>query len=103
MDRSVTITVKTDSADAALLEETIDWSLWAAQYVTTSKTTLNDGTYDDVREDTNLHSNHVDQPATVLPRRPNRCQTLETSKEGFETTVQESAPRVSVVEGHFPR
>lgn len=29
------------------------------KYVTTSKTTLNDETYDDVREATRLHSNHV--------------------------------------------
>ena len=29
------------------------------EYVTTSKTTLNDDTYDDVREETSLHSNHA--------------------------------------------
>jgi putative transposase len=58
-----------DSADAALLEDTVDEFLWAAnyvtrhafygEYVTTSKTTLHDDTYDDVRDETALHSNHV--------------------------------------------
>ncbi|MEZ3117788.1 RNA-guided endonuclease InsQ/TnpB family protein [Halobaculum sp. MBLA0147] len=67
--RTVPVTLDVDSPDAALLEETIDQFLWAAQYVTdhafqgeyvtTSKTTLNDETYDDVREATDLHSNHV--------------------------------------------
>jgi putative transposase len=67
--RTVPITLTVDSADAALLEDTIEEFLWAAQYVTdhafqgeyvtTSKTTLNDETYDDVRDATQLHSNHV--------------------------------------------
>ncbi|ERH12069.1 MAG: transposase, IS605 OrfB family, central region, partial [halophilic archaeon J07HB67] len=67
--RTVPVTLNVDSQDAALLEDTIDEFLWAAQYVTdhafhgeyvtTSKTTLNDETYEDVREATDLHSNHV--------------------------------------------
>jgi IS605 OrfB family transposase len=67
--RTVPVTLDVDSDDAALLRKTIDQFLWAAQYVTdhafngeyvtTSKTTLNDETYDDVREATDLHSNHV--------------------------------------------
>jgi IS605 OrfB family transposase len=67
--RTVPVTLDVDSDDAALLEDTIDEFLWAAQYVTdhafegeyvtTSKTTLNDETYEDVRESTQLHSNHV--------------------------------------------
>jgi len=67
--RTVPVTLDVDSADTALLEETIDEFLRAAQYVTdhavqgkyvtTSKTTLNDETYVDVREATRLHSNHV--------------------------------------------
>jgi transposase len=58
-----------DSADAALLRDTVDEFLWAAnyvtrhafedKYVTTSKTTLHDDTYEDVRDETSLHSNHV--------------------------------------------
>lgn len=69
MQRTVPVTLDVDSADAALLEDTIDQFLWAAQcvtdhafqgeYVTTSKTTLNDETYHDVRDATDLHSNHV--------------------------------------------
>jgi len=52
-----------DSDDAALLEDTVDTFLRCAQYVTdhafrgehvtTGKTTLDDETYDDVREATN--------------------------------------------------
>ncbi|MDB2265146.1 transposase [Halorubrum ezzemoulense] len=58
-----------DSDDAALIEDTVDEFLWAAnyvtrhafegEYVTTSKTTLHDDTYEDVRDETALHSNHV--------------------------------------------
>ena len=58
-----------DSHSAALLEDTVDEFLWAAnyttrhafegEYVTTSKTTLHDETYEDVRGETTLHSNHV--------------------------------------------
>jgi len=61
--RTVSVALDVDSTDAALLEDTVDTFLWSAQYVvdhafqgeyvTTSKTTLNDETYDDVREATN--------------------------------------------------
>jgi len=67
--RTVPVKLNLDSPDAALLEKTVDDFLWAAnyvtrhafegEYVTTSKTTLNDDTYEDVREKTELHSNHV--------------------------------------------
>ena len=67
--RTVPVTLDVDSTDAALLQDTIDEFLWAAQYVTdyafqgeyvtTNKATLNDETYDDVREATRLYSNHV--------------------------------------------
>ena len=60
--RTVPVKLDVDSADAALLEDTVDTFLWSAQYVvdhafqgeyvTTSKTTLDDETYDDVREAT---------------------------------------------------
>ncbi|SDJ43207.1 transposase, IS605 OrfB family, central region [Halovenus aranensis] len=60
--RTVPVTLDVDSTDAALLEDTVDTFLWCAQYVvdhafrgeyvTTSKTTLEDKTYDDVREAT---------------------------------------------------
>ena len=71
MEKRRTVPVKLDveSADTVLLRDTIDEFLWAANYVTdhafdgnyvtTSKTTLNNDTYDDVREQTALHSNHV--------------------------------------------
>jgi len=60
--RTVLVALDVDSADAALLEDPVDTFLWSAQYVvdhafkgeyvTTSKTTLDDETYHDVREKT---------------------------------------------------
>ncbi|SDG00592.1 RNA-guided endonuclease InsQ/TnpB family protein [Halorientalis regularis] len=60
--RTVPVALDVASDDAALLEDTVDAFLWSAQYVvdyafqggyvTTSKTTLDDETYDDVREQT---------------------------------------------------
>jgi putative transposase len=67
--RTVPVKLDVDSDDAALLEDTVDEFLQATnhvarhafdgEYVTTSKTTLHDDTYEDVREETALHSNHV--------------------------------------------
>jgi len=67
--RTVPVKLDVDKADAALLEDTVDEFLWAAnyvtrqafdgEYVTTSKTTLHDDTYSEVRDETRLHSNHV--------------------------------------------
>ena len=69
--RTVPVTLDVDSDDTALLKDTVDTLLkdtvdtflWSAQYVvdhafqgeyvTTSKTTLDNETYDDVREATN--------------------------------------------------
>ena len=60
--RTVPVTLDVDSDDAALLKDTVDTFLWSAQYVvdhafqgesaTTSKTQLDDETYDDVRDAT---------------------------------------------------
>ena len=60
--RTVPVKLDVDSDDAVLLEDTVDTFLWCAQYVTDhafegeyvtmSKTTLDDETYDDVREAT---------------------------------------------------
>ena len=62
MRRTVPVALDVDSDDAALLEDTVDTFLWCTQYVvdhafegeyvTTIKTTLDDETYDDVREKT---------------------------------------------------
>jgi len=67
--RTVPVKLDVDSDDAALLRETIDEFLWAANYVvdhawqgdykTTSKAKLQEETYDDVREQTRLHANLV--------------------------------------------
>jgi len=71
--RTVPVTLDVDSDDAALLEDTVDTFLWSAQYVvdhafqgeyvTTSKTTLDDETYDDVREATNSFNGGLVQAA----------------------------------------
>ena len=67
--RTVPVKLDLDNHSAALLEDTVDEFLWAAnyttrhafegEYVTTSKTTLHEDTYEDVRNETALHSNHV--------------------------------------------
>lgn len=72
--RTVPVTLEVDSPDAALLADTIDEFLWAAQYVIdhafrgeyviTSKTTLNDDTYNDTSTQTTSS-----RPATRLRRR----------------------------------
>jgi hypothetical protein len=79
--RTVPVTLEVDSQDAALLEDTVDQFLWAAQYVTDhafhgeyvtpSKTTLNEETYADVREARLLTATRItsNRPATRLPKR----------------------------------
>jgi putative transposase len=67
--RTVPVKLDVDSDDTALLRDTVDEFLWATnyvthhafegKYVTTSKTTLHDDTYEDVRDDSDLHANHV--------------------------------------------
>jgi len=71
--RTVPVALDVDSDDAALLEDTVDTFLWCAQYVTdhafqgeyvtTSKTTLDDETYDDVREATDDFNGRLVQAA----------------------------------------
>ncbi|SDG37915.1 hypothetical protein SAMN05216218_1291, partial [Halorientalis regularis] len=71
--RTVPVALDVDSDDAALLEDTVDTFLWCAQYVvdhafqgeyvTTSKTTLDDETYDDVREATDSFNGGLVQAA----------------------------------------
>ena len=71
--RTVPVSLDVDSSDAALLEDTVDTFLWSAQYVvdyafkgeyvTTSKTTLDDETYDDVREKTGRFNGGLVQAA----------------------------------------
>ena len=67
--RTVPVKLDVNSDDAALLRETVDEFLWAADYVvdhawqgeykTTSKAQLQEETYDEVREQTRLHANLV--------------------------------------------
>ncbi|GAB3421499.1 RNA-guided endonuclease TnpB family protein [Haloparvum alkalitolerans] len=67
--RTVPVKLDVDIDEAALLRETVDEFLWAANYVVdhawqgeykiTSKAQLQEETYDDVREQTRLHANLV--------------------------------------------
>jgi predicted transposase len=67
--RTVPVKLDVDSDDAGLLRETVDEFLWAANYVvdhawqgeckTTSKAQLQEETYDEVRDQTRLHANLV--------------------------------------------
>src|SRR6056297_3208342 len=71
--RTVPVALEVGSDDAALLEDTVDTCLWSAQYVvdhafkgeyvTTSKATLDDETYDDVREKTDGFNGGLGQAA----------------------------------------
>jgi len=71
--RTVPVTLDVDSDDVALLKDTVDTFLWCAQYVvdhgfegeyvTTSKTMLDDETYDDVREATDGFNSGLVQAA----------------------------------------
>lgn len=88
---TVVVTLEVDDDDAALREETIDQFHWGiryvtdyafeGEYVTTSKTTLNGGTHDGVREVTDLRSNHTNQSAT---RVPNHLSALSNSRNEIE-------------------
>ena len=88
--RTVPVRLTVDSDDAALLRNTVDEFLWAAnyvtrhafegEYVTTSKTTLHDDTYEDVRAETRLHSNHVQ---AARNKAADACKgVVETWKQG---------------------
>ena len=67
--RTVPVKLDVDSDEAALLRETVDEFLWAANHVVdhawqgdykiTSKAQLQEETYDNVREQTRLHANLV--------------------------------------------
>ena len=67
--RTVPVKLDVDSDHAALLHETVDEFLWSANYVvkhawrgeykTTSKAQLQEETYDEVRDQTQLHANLV--------------------------------------------
>ncbi|MFC7141164.1 RNA-guided endonuclease InsQ/TnpB family protein [Halosimplex aquaticum] len=73
MRRTVPVALDVERDDAALLRDTVDTFLWSAQYVvdhafkgeyvTTSKTTLDEETYDDVREATDNFNGGLVQAA----------------------------------------
>ena len=104
VQRTVPITLDVDSDDAALLEQTIDRFLWTAQYVTdhafegeyvtTSKTTLDDETYDDVREATDGFNGGLVQAARN--KAADACKSVvELWKQGKKASKpQFTAPHV---------
>ena len=93
--RTVSVKLNVDSNDAALLRDTVDEFLWAAnyvtrhafdgKYVTTSKTTLHHDTYNDVRGETALHSNHVQ---AARNKAAEACKSVvETWKQGKNASM----------------
>ena len=85
MRRTVPVKLDVDSDDTALLTDTVDTFLWAAQYVTdhafqgeyvtTSKTTLDDETYDDVREATDGFNGGLVQAVATRPQKPAKASS----------------------------
>jgi len=98
--RTVPVTLDVDSDDAALLENTVDTLLWSAQYVVdhafegeyviTSKTTLDDETYDDVREATNGFNGGLVQAA-----RNKAAEACKSVVARWKNAKKASKPRMS--------
>jgi putative transposase len=97
VQRTFPVVLDVDSDDAALLEDTVDTLLWAAQYVvdhafqgeyvTTSKTTLDDETYDDVREKTDGFNSGLVQAGGTKRLSLQECRRpLETGQKSVKPT-----------------
>jgi len=96
--RTVPVALDVDSDDAALLKDTVDTYLWSAQYVvdhafegeyvTTSKTQLDDETYDDVREATGGFNGGLVQAARN--KAADACKSVVTR---WQNGKQASKPR----------
>jgi len=96
--RTVPVALDVDSDDAALLEDTVDTFLWSAQYVvdhafhgeyvTTSKATLDDETYDDVREKTDGFNGGLVQAA-----RNKAAEACKSVVARWKTGKKASKPR----------
>jgi putative transposase len=97
--RTVPVTLDVDSDDAALLEDTVDEFLWAAQYVvdyafqgeyvTTSKGQLQDETYDDVCNQTPLNT------GLVQNARNKAAEACKSVVERWKQGKQASKPRMA--------
>jgi IS605 OrfB family transposase len=98
--RTVSVTLDVDSDDAALLDNTVTTFLWCAQYVvdhafqgeyvTTSKTTLDDETYDDVREATGGFNGGLVQAA-----RNKAAEACKSVVARWENGKKASKPRMT--------
>jgi len=98
--RTVSVTLDVNSDDAALLEDTVDTFLWCAQYVvdhafkgeyvTTSKTTLDNETYDDVRDATNNFNGGLVQAA-----RNKAAEACKSVVARWKNGKKASKPRMS--------
>lgn len=94
----VPVALDVDSDDAVLLEDTVDTFLWSAQYVvdhafegesvTSSKTTLDDETYDDVREKTDGFNGGLVQAA-----RNKAAEACKASSHAGNTARKRRNPR----------
>ena len=104
--RTVPVKLDVDSDDTALLEDTVDTFLWCAQYVTdhafqgkyvtTSKTTLDDETYDDVREKTDGFNGGLVQAARN--KAAEACKSVvakwKQGQESVQTHLHQPARRL---------
>jgi putative transposase len=94
--RSVEVKLDVDETQAELLQQTIDEYLWAAnfvvdaacedQWVETSHSKLHDETYQSIREQTRLHSNHVQSA------RDSAASALQGTVEKWKRGKQASLP-----------
>ncbi|MFW5958892.1 MAG: RNA-guided endonuclease TnpB family protein, partial [Natronomonas sp.] len=97
--RTVRVTLDMDSADDALLHDTVDEFLWAAQYVvdyafqgeyvTTSKGQLQDETYDTVCEQTPLNT------GLVQNARNKAAEACKSVVEKWNQGKKASTPRMT--------
>ena len=106
--RTVPVALDVDSSDAALLEDTVDTFLWSAQYVvdhafkgecvTTSKTTLDDETYDDVREKTGGFNGGLVQAARN--KAAEACKSVVARRKNGKKASKPRFTSLHVVYGH---
>ena len=125
--RTAPVKVTVDPEQATLLHETIDQFLWAANYVVdrarqadgyvlTQSETLHERTYETVRDNTDLHANHVQAArrraceaitATVTKWKQSKTASLPTFSSPFleydkrSATFHDSCASLATVNGRI--
>ena len=113
--RTVPVALDVDSDNAALLEDTVDTFLWSVQYVvdhafqgeyvTTSKPTLDDETYDDVREKTDGFNGGLVQAARN--KAADACKSVvarwKNGKKASKPHLHQPTCRLRPPHRHLPR